>query len=122
MCDKQLTWGSDVFGQSPQRAGASTVFPGVPRVLFPSLFNVPVVVHDIRWLRADPDKANFFLGGRAVFAVLLCSSYDFPERPRFSTHSGAINVCKKLHQLQLGDHLPAVVTLIQKDDDSYDLT
>jgi len=122
MCEKKLTHGSDVFGQTPRRAGASTVFPGVPRVFSPSLFNVPIVVHDIRWLNADRDKANFFLGGRAVFAVLLCSSYDFPERPRFSTHSGAIEVCKKLHQLQLGDHLPAVVTFIQNDDDSYDLT
>ena len=82
---------------------------------------MPIVVYDIRWLRADSDKQNFFLGGQAVFAVLLCSSYDFPEHPRFSTHSGAIEVCKKLHQLQLGDHLPAVVTFVQRDDDSYDL-
>ena len=122
MCE-QLTYVSDVFGDQPRREGASTVFPGVPRVLVDSLFNVPLKIHDVRWLRADPDKASFFLGGRPVFAVLLCSSYDFldEEPKRFSTHTGSVEVCRKLNLLQLRDLFPAVGTIIEQDDGSYDL-
>lgn len=112
---------SDVF-DNQSNEGGSTVFPGARRVYVDELFNVPIVIHDVRWLRADPGKHSFYIKGQPRFAVFLCSYADEdPELDRFTTHTGSIEVCHRLLTLQRRGLLPAEGTLVKNENNSYSL-
>ena len=110
---------SDVFKDSLDKDEASSVFPGIPRVHLDNLFNYPLEILDVRWLRADPSFHAFVVNGRSLFAVLLCR--DPETRELLSTHTGSIQVCRKLRTLMVADLLPVIGRFIERPDNSYDL-
>ena len=110
---------SDVFKDHKDKDEASSVFPGIPRVHIDNLFNYPLEILDVRWLRADPGFHSFAVNGRSLFAVLLCR--DPETRGLLSTHTGSIPICRKLRTLMVADLLPVVGRFIERPDNSYDL-
>src|SRR3990167_4463722 len=113
---------SDVFENpdNPPLTFYSSVFPGIQRVDIDRLFGQTVEIHAVEWIDSSPHISNPYVrNGVAKFAVLLCR--DPETRSLFSTHTGSIRVCGKLHTLLLMSRLPVMGTFIERPDHSYDL-